>query len=155
MFSNLKTYLTIAEDALAEAERLDAASRKPMPNGKPGFIMTFDPDRRSFKQSLIALVFAGVYLEALMYIVGTQRLGKDAYMKLDRKKYEEKLVGLGISDPELLSSCKRFRESRNDLVHEKAIEIEKFSAAHLRNAQEEAKFGVDFVRSVANVLLSD
>jgi len=152
MFSNLNTYLAIAEDALAEVQRLDVAGRRPKPNGEPGFIITFDPDRKSFKQSLIALVFAGVYLEALMYIVGTQRLGKNAYLKIDRKKYEEKLVDLGIRDLELLSNCTRFREARNDLVHEKAVEIEKFGAAQLRNAQEEAKIGVEFVRSVAVAL---
>ncbi len=150
MLSNVTVYLAIADTALAEAQRLDAEGRRPKPNGEPGFIITFDPDQQSFKQSLIALVFAGVYLEALMYLVGIQRLGKREYLKIDRKKYEEKLLALGICDQELLSAGKRFREARNDLVHEKAVAIQEINASELKKAQHEAEVGVAFVRSVAN-----
>ncbi len=153
MLSNLTIYLAIAEDALAESQRLDAAARRPKPSGEPGFIITFDPDRQSFKQSLIALVFAGVYLDALICLVGTQRLGKDEYLKIDRKTYEKKLAALGISDQTCLSTCKRFREARNDLVHEKAIEMQETNTAKLRRTQEEAEVGVVFVRSVAAALV--
>ncbi|MGE3924678.1 MAG: hypothetical protein AB7G13_17235 [Lautropia sp.] len=75
MLSNARTYLSIATDALAESERLDAAARRPKPNGETGFIVTIDPEQRAFKQSLVAIVFAGVYFEALLYIVGVERLG--------------------------------------------------------------------------------
>ncbi|MFB3091860.1 MAG: hypothetical protein ACE1ZD_01530, partial [Dehalococcoidia bacterium] len=107
----------------------------------------------SFKQSLIAMVFASIYLEALLYIVGTDKLGKDEYMKIDRKTYEEKLRALGVTDTETLTTCRRFREARKDLVHEKAIELHAgVGGTTFRTAQREAKIGVSFVRSIASLL---
>jgi len=69
MLSNANVYLAIAEEALAVSKQLDEASRRAKPDGQPGFVITYDPERTSFKQSLIAIVFAGIYLESLLYIV--------------------------------------------------------------------------------------
>ncbi len=153
MLSNANVYLAIAEEALAESKKLDEASQRPRPDGEPGIVKTLDPERASFKQSLIAIVFAGIYLEALLYIVGMDKLGKDEYRKIDYECYEKKLRALGVKDTETLKTCKRFREARNDLVHEKAIALHTgVNRATFRTAQREAKIGVSFVRSIAILL---
>jgi len=152
MLSNLTTYLAIAEEALAETLRLDGLARIPKPDGQPGYVVAIDVNRQSFKQSLIAISFAGMYLDALLYIVGTVRLGVAEYLKIDRKTYEEKLSLLGVSDAKLLATCKRFRETRNDLTHEKAVDIDKAGDHEFRMAQREAAACVSFVKDVANAL---
>lgn len=169
LFTNLSVYLAIAEEALAESTRQLEAHRTPKPDGQPGYIFTSDPDRKSFKQSLIAIAFAGIYLEALLSLTGRARLGKAFYdKKIDRCfTYEEKLRLLGIVDERDLDGCMRFRESRNDLIHEKALDFDAprpdmkvhtkprkggSPRKHIREAQTEAAFGVEFVKSMANKL---
>jgi hypothetical protein len=152
MISNANVYLAIAEQALAESKRLDKAARIPKSDGHPGFVITYDPERTSFKQSLIAMVFAGIYLETELYIVGMGQLGKDQYKKIEKKPYEEKLRALSVTDTETLATCKRLREARNDLVHEKAIEPLTIDRAEFRTAQREAEIAVSFVRSIVGLL---
>lgn len=152
MLSNVDVYIAIAEEALAESQRLDAAARTPKPNSEPGYIIAWDATRSSFKQSLIAIAFSGMYLEALLYLVGVSRLGKAQYMRMERKTYEKKLSALGVIDAGLLRNCERFREARNDLVHEKAVEPHELDASSLRTAQQEASHAVAFVKSAAVAL---
>src|SRR6516165_7253703 len=118
MITNIDVYFAIAEESQAEAERLENLARRPNPDG--GFIITYDPERKSFKNSLIAITFAGIYLESLLYIVGVKKFGRDEYdKKYDRKKsYEDKLRLFGVTDETLLAEAKHFREMRRDLVHE-------------------------------------
>ncbi len=143
MFTNLNVYLAIAEEAHEEACRLYAAGRRRKPDGSPGHIVTYDPSQSSFKHSLIAIIFAGTYLEALLYLEGNARLGKAAYGKIDRKTYEAKLEALGVKDKTLLSECEAFRTIRNDLVHEKAHE-----PSLIRAAQDEAMLALSLIRKV-------
>ena len=123
------------------------ASRTPNPDGSPGFIVKFDPEQRSFKQALIAIVFSALYLEALLYIEGTRWLG-DRYR--DRDAYEDKLRALGVDDEEILESCARFRDVRKDIVHEKASEIS--DAGEFNFAQPEAKIAVELVERITKLL---
>lgn len=169
VFTNLKIYLAIAEEALAESTRQLEAHRTPKPDGQPGYILTSDPERKSFKQSLIAIAFSGIYLDALLSVTGRARFGKAFYdEKIDRCfTYEGKLRLLGIVDEGDLVRCTRLRENRNDLIHEKSLDFEthrpemkvhtktrkKRSRRNvLREAQKEAAFGVEFVKSMANKL---
>ena len=153
MLSNLSVCLAIAEEALAELQELDAAGRTPKPDGQPGYVVALDPDRRSFKQSLVALAFAGMYFDALLYLRGATRLGKLESERIDRNtKYEDKLQLLGVSDIEILATCKRFREARNDLTHEKAVATPEVSTAHFRWAQTEAAVALAFARQVRELL---
>lgn len=154
MMSNLHTYLALAKDSLRSAKRFSTSHRKPKPDGAPGFIIRYDPKQKSFKYSLISIVFAGIYFEALAHIEGTKRLGKSKYKKITKATYEIKLRALGFTDKTLLLGCKRFRKSRNDLVHEKAIDL-KTSKATLRFAQVEAQHAVEFVQQVAKLLSSN
>jgi len=150
--SNLDVYRAIAEEAAAESKRLLEAGRRPKPDGQPGYIVTYDPQRKSFKQSLIAIAFEGMYLEALFGLVGKQKLGKEGYRKIERRKYEAKLERLGVVDQGILDRCKRFREARNDLVHEDALDLDSSDPAVTRTAQKEAAFGIELVRSLARIL---
>jgi len=153
VLSNVDVYFTIAKESLAESQRLIAANRTLREDGK-GFVITYDPDRSSFKHSVVALVFSGIYLDALLYFVGTRQLGTAEYMKIERTHYEIKLQALGLTDRSLLEECKRFRESRNDLVHEKPLELTSGSTPTepSRWAQEEAEHAVTFVGRVSQLL---
>src|SRR5690348_5622017 len=104
MISNVEIYLSVAEEALAESQRLAAEARSPRPDGENGHVIAWDPERKSFKQSLIAIAFSGMYLEAMLYLVGVSRLGKTHYLdQVDKRKYEFKLSALGITDVALLT----------------------------------------------------
>ncbi len=151
MISNINTYLAIAKDSLARAEDITASQRRPKPDGKPGFIITYDPEQKSFKYSLITIVFAGIYFDALLYIEGIRRMGKAKFRKMERSTYEDKLQAIGIADNALLESCERFRKSRNDLVHEKALEMTS-TTTKLRLAQKEAQHAIAFLDHVSPLL---
>jgi hypothetical protein len=152
LLTNAHVYRAIAEEALAEAVRLDAGGKRPKPDGSPGFVIQFDPERKSFKQSLIAIAFSGIYLEALLFVHGTFRMGADWEKKFDRKLYEEKLAALGITDTELLASAKRLREVRNDLVHEKARPLDNAALSNNYWAQAEASTSLAFIKAIAALL---
>ena len=55
LLTNAHIYRAIAEEALAEAVRLDTAAKLPKPDGSPGFVIQLDPERKSFKKSLVAI----------------------------------------------------------------------------------------------------
>src|SRR5277367_5008613 len=99
LMTNANVYLAIAEEAQAESERLAKLARRPKPDGDPGVIVTYDPDQKSFKNSLIAIVFATMYLEALFYLLGTKQFGSAKYNKEhDRKSLEDKLLLFDLED---------------------------------------------------------
>jgi len=150
MISNIDVYFAIASEAVAEAERLENAARRPKPDGEPGFIITYDPEKKSFKASLIAIVFAGMYLESLFYLNGAKRFGRKKYnKKLDKTlSYEEKLELFGIRDQAILAEAAHFRKMRRDLVHEKAVRVSDLTADKIHFAQGEAKKALSFVRKV-------
>ncbi|MGA2070071.1 MAG: hypothetical protein ABSG97_01875 [Sedimentisphaerales bacterium] len=147
MASNLQIYLSIAKDSLAKSDRISAAQTRPKPNGEKGSIITYDFKHKSFKHSLVAIVFAGIYLEAFLYIKGVKLLGKAAYDKIDFKTYEEKLKVLKITDPHLLDTCKRFRIARKELVHDKP-----FQQSEVRFAQIEARKAIDLIDRITHLL---
>jgi hypothetical protein len=121
LMTNASVYLAIAEEAQAQSERLAKLARRPKPDGEPGVIVTYDPDQKSFKNSLIAIVFAAMYIEAIFYILGTQKFGSAKYNKEhDRKCLEDKLSLFDLKDDDLRTAAKRLRERRKDLIHEKA-----------------------------------
>ena len=142
--SNQRIYLEIAQEALAKSEFLSRRQRKESPGGST--LIIHDPRQRSFKQSLIAIAFAGIYLEALLHLEGSRRLGIKAYERIDKSRYEDKLVALGFTAADLLADCKRFREARKTLEHEKAFHPR--SQREIRIAQVEAAHALAFVQRV-------
>lgn len=152
MYSNIKTYLAIAQEAADRAALLRDQSKSPKPDGS-GFVISMEVTHEAFKQSLIAMAFSGIYFEALLYIVGTMKLGVDEYQKIEKRKtYEQKLGLIGVKDKDLLARCKRFREARNDLIHEKAIEAHGAKSSDFRIAHTEAQEAILFVKDAANIL---
>ncbi len=150
--SNAAVYRAIAEEASTEAQRLWAAARMPTLNGS--FVIVFDPAAQSFRQSLIAITFASIYLEALLYLKGTEVFGPAWGSKYDGRIYEKKLQALGATDPELIKCAERLRKIRKNLVHEKAqpIESDDSGVIEFRLTQEDAVFAVGFVCAVAKRL---
>lgn len=146
LLTNLDTYLAIAKAAHTEAEAASRSNRRPKPDGSPGFILTLDLEQKSFKHSLIAIIFAGVYLEALLYIEGKERVANYH----DRDSYEDKLRALEVNDPSVLDACKRFRHVRNSIVHEKAAQS--WELGKLDAAQEEASHAIALVERVSKLL---
>jgi hypothetical protein len=146
---NLVIYNAIAKDSLAESDRIRTAQMRPKPNGEKGYIINYDPESKSFKHSLIAIVFAGIYLEALLYIKIVKRFGKTAYDKIDRSSYEKKLELLGITDLKLLNACKHFRTIRKELVHEKIFHQNESGNCF---AQDEAHKAIDLIDQITDLL---
>ena len=152
--TNAHIYLTIAEEALDIMEKSSAKNRMAKPNGEPGFIIKYDHQQTSFKNALIAIIFAANYLEALFYLKGTKKVSEAEYNRnIDKKNYEEKLTWFGITDEQLLYTASRLRQARRDITHEKArLDLEK---EVLRIAQDEARTAVDFVKKIGNMLQSN
>ena len=146
--SNHRVYFEIAQEALAKSESLSRRQRKKSPGGST--LIIHDPRQRSFKQALIAIAFAGIYLEAVLHLEGSRRLGIKAYEKIDKSRYEDKLKVLGFNTADLLADCKRFRESRRALEHEKAFHPR--SRRETKIAQVEAAHALAFVERVRDVL---
>src|SRR5208283_2492385 len=72
----------------------------------------------------IVIVFSGVFLDAVLHLLIAGRKGTDAAKKMNDKVYEVKLKYLGCNDASLLAECKRYADSRREIVHEKAYLIE-------------------------------
>lgn len=158
LITNLDIYLAIAKDSMSKSDDFYNANRRPKPDGEPGSIITFDPERRSFEHSLIAIVFAGIYLDALIHIEGVKRLGKRKYRKIDRWEYEKKLAVIfdadasRIEDSDIIEACEQFRKARNEVVHEKPIKLADIQQTEIRTAQEEARRAIDLIMLIADRL---
>lgn len=66
--------------------------------------------------------------------------------------YEDRLKALSIEDISVLNAAKKFRESRRQLIHEKAIQSTEISEKPLLRAQKVADESIDFVRAVSAAL---
>jgi len=137
VLSNAHVYREIAEDAQQRSQASLEAHRSPKDDGSPGYVLTRDPNQASFKNSMIAIVFAGMTMEARLWLFGCARVGVAQYKRLDKKPLEERLGPLGIADDILFEEVKAFREARAALVHEKALPISQ-DRSPIRIAQEEA-----------------
>jgi len=135
VITNISIYKAIAEEAYQNMVEMMNAGRRPKPDGSTGWIITFDPKQTSFKQSMISIVFTGIWLEALMHLLIVRKFGKNKFKEYDFKSYEDKLQLLGCSDQELLERVSRFRNTRKSLVHEKAH----FDDGEIKRAQVEAE----------------
>lgn len=151
-FTNINIYRAIAEDAYAEMCSLDSGSRIPKNDGSGGYILKYDPDHRSFKHAMVVIVFTGMWLEALLHQLIVQIHGEAKFKEVDRTyTYERKLELIGVTDIDLIGKVKRFRESRKELVHEKAY----FDGSNIKSAQEEAALASDVMSVVSTLIQRD
>lgn len=166
IITNLGTYLEIAEESLAKSRRIEGAQTRPMLDGSPGKIFTWDPARASFKHSLIAIVFAGIYLEALVSVtIKRRRLnGPNPSVKpgnrgkrrdRDKGRYEADLAKLDIADDETIEGCRRLEDARDTVVHEQPMIVRDGETGKIHIAQREAEHAVSFVRRLAKRLMSE
>lgn len=148
VLTNVRVYREVVEESYAVMVETMRKQCRPKPNGEFGCIKIFDPQMKSFRQALICIVFAGMWLEAELHIQLGWRRGKDVAKDADRKSWEEKLRILGVEDGELLEKVCEFRKARKDLVHEKAF----FSQDFLSTAQGNAELAYHIVECVEAVL---
>lgn len=134
VITNISVYKAIADEAHQKMHELMDAGRRPKPDGSDCWIITFDPSQNSFKQSMIAIVFTGMWFEALMHLLIVRAYGEQKFKEYDFKSYEEKLRLVGCSEQEVIDRMTRFRMTRKALVHEKAH----FDDGEIRRAQDEA-----------------
>ena len=135
MITNIEIYKTIADETYQKMVQLMEAGRPPKPNGNAGRTIIYDPNQNSFKQSMISIVFTGMWLESLIHLLIVKKHGKEKFKEYDFKSYEEKLQLLGCTDQKLLDRVLRFRKTRKSLVHEKAH----LDDGEIKLAQDEAE----------------
>jgi hypothetical protein len=144
--TNIRVFWQIAQESIAAVRADLAANRRPKSNGEPGFIITFDPDRKGFKAAFVAIVFSGIFIESALHILIARSLGVAAAESGDRKSYEEKLELLGCTDADLVDRCKEYRKARKAIVHEKAF----FDDGTVRTAQDEAEKAIALVELIVD-----
>jgi hypothetical protein len=143
--TNVRVFYRIAQESYEEMNIHLNSNRRPKPNGEPGYIMTFDPEQKSFKNAFITIVFSGIFLESLLHLRIVKKYGLEVFKEYDRKPYEEKIKLLGCSDQSIIELCKKYRDARREIVHEKAYLN---NDAFLRAAQEEAEIAIELVNKV-------
>lgn len=154
LISNVDAYLSIARESYSEMQRCFDKDRRPKNDGSGGWIICFDPERRSFKSAIICITFCGMVQDALIYIELTKKYGRDQASKIDKNcnKAADRLSKLGLVDQELFRLAERFRILRNELVHEKAIDIADMNSESFRTAQSGAKESMVYLDFLMNSL---
>ncbi len=135
VITNIEIYKAIADEAYQKMIHFIETGRRPKSDGSPGWIITYDPNQNSFKQSMISIVFTGMWLESLIHLLIVKNFGKEKFKEYDFKSYEEKLKLLGCINKNILDRVSRFRKTRKSLVHEKAH----FDSGEITMAQREAE----------------
>jgi hypothetical protein len=142
--TNLHVFYHIAHDAYVAMGKNLNSRRKPRLDNEPGWIITPDPEQKSFKNALIAIVFCGIFLESLLHLLIVKHKGLGIFEKYDRKPYEDKLQLLGCDDHSILEGCRHYQEARREIVHEKAHIYNK----NIRVAQKEAASAMELIQKI-------
>lgn len=150
VLSNVATYKAIALDAHKEMHEQINSGRRLKDDGSPGWIITFDAERRSFKKAMIAIVFTGMWLEALLHLLIVRDHGIEKFKEFDFKSYADKMRLLGCSDQSFLDAAEKFRQCRKELVHEKAY----FDTSEIKTAQDEADNAHQLLLAVDSLFMS-
>jgi hypothetical protein len=146
VITNISTYKAIAEEAYQKMRESIDSCRRPKPDGSAGLVITYDPSQSSFKQSMITIVFTGMWFEAIMHLLIVETYGREKFKEYDFKSYEEKLQLLGCLDQQIIDRVTRFHKTRKVLVHEKAH----FNDAEIRRAQDEAHSAYELLVALHN-----
>lgn len=145
VLTNIRVFYAIAQEAYVAMKKEILVGSRPIKEGEPGRVHTYDPEQKSFKSAFIAIVFSGVCLEALLHLLIVDIKGLEEFKEVDRKEsYAGKLRRLGCNDQAILDLCERFKTVRREILHEKAH----LDSGTLRTAQEEAELAIDLVNKV-------
>jgi hypothetical protein len=149
-YTNVSVYKAIAEEAYSEMIEHYDKGRRPKEDGAKGVVITYDPSQISFKKSMVAIVFTAMWLEAVLHLALVRKFGVDSIKSINRnyKLYEDKLVYLGATDHDVISNVKKFRLTRNELIHEKSH----LDKGDIKNAQNEAHLANKVMESVGLAL---
>ncbi len=148
-FTNVWIFYEIAHESYGHMQEIQKSLIRPKPNGEPGYILSLDPKKQSFKAALTAIVFAGVYLEALLHLLMVEKRGESFARSNDKKSCKDKLLLLGCTDSAILDASEHYRQIRREVVHEKAH----FDNGPDRTAQVEAGHAIELIEQI-NVALS-
>lgn len=143
-------FLDIAEEALSRMHALDKDNAFANPDGKGGYVIKLDPERKSFKQALIAISFSCAFFEALVFIKLSEMYAGKKLTKNDNAFYEDRLKALSVKDSAFTAKAERLRKIRKDIFHEKATSS--LEGKNIWYAQTEAEFAVEYVKRVAELL---
>jgi len=146
VISNISVYKAISEEAYLKMLELIENGRSPKPDGTEGWVIKYDSKQRSFKQSMISIVFAGMWLEALFHHEIIKQKSKNQFNKHSNKSYKEKLELIGINESSILSKVELFQKTRNELIHEEAF----LDKGEIKFAQDEAKHAHEIITYVSN-----
>ena len=89
VITNVSIYKAIAIGAHAAMHELTNGGRRPKDDGSLGWIVTFDPEQKSFTQAMIAIVFAGMWLEAFLHLRIVRDHGLMKFKEYDFKSYDD------------------------------------------------------------------
>ena len=151
--SNLDVFFSVAEESYSTMKEATAAGRRPNPSGS-GHIISWDVNRTSFKHACITVAFAAMYFEALIYLLVLRDFGEEEAIKIDRMLYEARLEKIGVTDSDLLTSARQFREARKGLIHEKAIDLNQPTLPLPKYAQTMADDAMQFITDLRAQLLA-
>ena len=146
ILTNIRVYYKIAKEAHLAMKHDLSRNIRSNPNGDTGWIVTFDPEQKSFKNSLIAIVFSGIFIEALFHLLITKTKGVETFKEYDFKSYRDKLILLGCVDEKILNHSIEFKKLRKEVVHEKA----NLDNGQISIAQTEAEAAINFVNEVVS-----
>jgi len=150
VFTNLHIYQSIALGAFDIVQTELESCRQPKPDGSPGWIITFDPEQKSFKQAMVCIAFAGMWYEAIVHLKMVELLGESTAKEWDRRSYRNKLEKLGCTDQLTLDQVQEFADARNELMHEKAY----WNQDTATTAQKQAEKAVKFINTVDSFISS-
>ncbi len=151
--TNLQVFYHIAEEAYVAMDEALNQSRRPNPNDEQGWIITYDPKQKGFKNAFITIVFCGIFLESLLHLLIVKHKGLDVFKEYDKKNktYEDKLRLLDCNDHSILEGCSHYRKARREVVHEKAhIDNKNF-----RVAQKEAASAMELIKNIVTYFKLD
>ena len=154
LISNLDVYWSIAKESHALMQKELDERITPKSDGTTGNIISWDPERRSFKQAMICITFCGVTQDAAIFIKLVDKFGRAEAIKIDNKtrEVEKRLALLGINDADLLNRSIEFRSIRKEVVHEKAIDLDDISGEQFKTAQNGANQAITYLDNLLNVL---
>lgn len=135
LHSNVSTYKEIADEAYANMVRYRKDSKVPREDGSGGYVINYNLGQSAFRQSMVVIVFTGMWLEAFLHHHIVKTHDEETFKKYDRKSYRDKLILIGINDNDFLDKVDSFKNTRRELVHEKAH----FDKGEIKWAEEEAE----------------
>ena len=59
--TNVRFFYEIAKESYEVMKDEFDSHKRPKPGGEPGWILTWDPDHKSFKKAFVTIVFCGVW----------------------------------------------------------------------------------------------